>query len=62
MGLQQARLVGERLKDVCFTHIFSSDLSRANQTAQTVMDVNNIKQSAITKDKRLRERVSFLLQ
>ena len=60
VGLQQATLVGKRLQNECFTHIFSSDLSRASQTAQTILDVNKIKKADILQDKRLRERVKML--
>ncbi|XP_071136303.1 uncharacterized protein [Mytilus edulis] len=62
VGLQQAALVGRRLQNECFTHIFSSDLSRASQTAQTILDVNKIKKADVLQDKRLRERKFGMLE
>ena len=40
-GLNQARLVGERLKDKKFDLVISSDLKRAKQTAQIIVDLNH---------------------
>ena len=62
VGLKQAELVGQRLENESFTHVFTSDLSRANQTAQAIVSVNRSKTTDITKDKRLRERVYTCLQ
>lgn len=38
MGLQQARQLARRLKDVAFTTLYSSDLGRAHQTARCIAD------------------------
>ena len=40
-GLNQARLVGERLKNKKFDLVISSDLKRAKQTAEIIVDLNN---------------------
>lgn len=55
VGFEQAHLVALRLQGDTFTHIFSSDLSRAAQTAQAIADANPCTCS-IKQDKRLRER------
>ena len=52
LGRQQAILVGQRLKDTNFDMAFSSDLSRAYDTASAIIG-NSV---AITKDPLLRER------
>jgi broad specificity phosphatase PhoE len=57
LGEQQAQLVAERLQNERFTHIFSSDLSRAYETARAISDNNKVCRCDITLDKRLRERV-----
>ena len=40
-GLNQARLVAEKLKNIKFDIAISSDLKRAKQTATTIVDLNN---------------------
>ncbi|KAL8586651.1 hypothetical protein ACOMHN_040159 [Nucella lapillus] len=56
-GLTQARLVAFRLRNEKFTHIFTSDLSRAAWTAQIIAEASTVSQcSVIYKDPRLRER------
>ncbi|KAK3096558.1 hypothetical protein FSP39_001288 [Pinctada imbricata] len=55
-GHVQAGLVAERLKDRWFTHAFTSDLARANQTAETIMKENRVSSIDLQRDKRLRER------
>lgn len=40
-GLNQARLVGEKLKNTKFDVAISSDLKRAKQTAKAIVDANN---------------------
>ncbi|XP_053283231.1 probable fructose-2,6-bisphosphatase TIGAR A isoform X2 [Pleuronectes platessa] len=41
VGLQQAEAAGRYLKDVEFSHVFVSDLLRAQQTAETIMKHNS---------------------
>lgn len=57
VGIQQAKLVGVRLQNERLTHVFASDLLRAAQTAQAIVEANKVYVNAIIKDKRLRERV-----
>ena len=38
LGLQQARQLARRLKDVAFSTLYSSDLGRAHQTARCIAD------------------------
>ncbi|KAF6738017.1 putative fructose-2,6-bisphosphatase TIGAR A [Oryzias melastigma] len=40
-GLQQAEAAGRYLKDVKFSHVFASDMLRAKQTAETIMQLNS---------------------
>ncbi|XP_067673895.1 uncharacterized protein [Haliotis asinina] len=56
VGIQQARLVGVRLQNERLTHVFASDLLRAAQTAQAIVEANKVYVNAVIKDKRLRER------
>ncbi|XP_053572185.1 fructose-2,6-bisphosphatase TIGAR [Bombina bombina] len=57
IGLKQADAAGRFLSNVNFTHVFSSDLTRAKQTTSNILK-NNIhcKDITITYDARLRER------
>ncbi|KAM9807763.1 putative fructose-2,6-bisphosphatase TIGAR A [Neosynchiropus ocellatus] len=41
IGLQQAKAAGEFLKHVHFSHVFVSDMLRAQETAQTITEVNS---------------------
>jgi len=56
-GEKQAQLVAARLECERFTHIFSSDLSRASETARIIAEANKVSNTPIVMDKRLRERV-----
>ncbi|KAK3791427.1 hypothetical protein RRG08_046579 [Elysia crispata] len=56
LGEEQARLVGMRLKDQCFRHVFSSDLTRAANTAKKILAENRSTACGLTLDHRLRER------
>ncbi|GFS17967.1 fructose-2,6-bisphosphatase TIGAR [Elysia marginata] len=56
MGEEQARLAGKRLKDQRFTHVFSSDLARAANTARKILAENTNTTCNLTLDQRLRER------
>ncbi|RUS83870.1 hypothetical protein EGW08_008351 [Elysia chlorotica] len=56
LGEEQARLVGRRLNDQRFTHAFSSDLSRASNTARKILQENLGTACELTLDRRLRER------
>ncbi|XP_063784545.1 fructose-2,6-bisphosphatase TIGAR [Pseudophryne corroboree] len=56
-GFKQADAAGRFLSLVKFTHVFSSDLIRAKQTAYTIMKNNQYSEDInITYDPRLRER------
>jgi probable phosphoglycerate mutase len=52
-GLQQARQLARRLKDVSFTALYSSDLGRAHQTARCIADASG---HEVISDAALRER------
>ena len=52
-GLQQARQLARRLKDVAFSVLYSSDLGRAHQTARCIADLTG---HEIIADRDLRER------
>jgi probable phosphoglycerate mutase len=52
-GLEQARKLARRLKDVAFTALYSSDLGRAHQTARCIADATG---HDIIADQGLRER------
>ncbi|XP_073506056.1 fructose-2,6-bisphosphatase TIGAR [Phyllobates terribilis] len=57
IGFMQAEAAGRFLSDVRFTHVFSSDLIRAKQTACTIMKNNKPSEEIrINYDARLRER------
>jgi probable phosphoglycerate mutase len=53
LGLQQARQLAQRLKNVAFTTLYSSDLGRAHQTARCIADATG---HEIVVDAELRER------
>ncbi|XP_004692914.1 PREDICTED: fructose-2,6-bisphosphatase TIGAR [Condylura cristata] len=56
-GFQQAAAAGTFLKNVRFTHIFSSDLMRTKQTMHGILEKSNVcKDLTVTYDSRLRER------
>ncbi|XP_013413023.1 fructose-2,6-bisphosphatase TIGAR isoform X2 [Lingula anatina] len=56
VGLKQAQLAASRLQYEPFTHVFSSDLSRARQTAQIIVEGSKACKCPISQDARLRER------
>lgn len=56
VGLEQARLVAQRLQKESFTHIISSDLSRAKETAEAIVQTNTASSCPLNFDERLRER------
>jgi 2,3-bisphosphoglycerate-dependent phosphoglycerate mutase len=53
LGLQQARQLAARLKNVAFTALYSSDLGRAHQTARCIADATG---HEVITDVSLRER------
>jgi probable phosphoglycerate mutase len=53
LGLQQARLLARRLKNVRFAALYASDLGRAHQTARCIADETG---HEIVADRGLRER------
>ncbi|XP_007902363.1 fructose-2,6-bisphosphatase TIGAR [Callorhinchus milii] len=56
-GFKQAEAAGKCLSDAKFTHVFSSDLQRAKQTASTILLKNNHGSDLeLILDQRLRER------
>jgi broad specificity phosphatase PhoE len=58
-GLRQAEAVAERLARIAFTIVYSSDLSRAYDTARVIADRTG---KDIIRDPRLRERNAGILQ
>lgn len=56
IGLEQAELLGKHLQQQRFTHVYSSDLSRAKQTALSILEKNQVTSGPIVEDQRLRER------
>lgn len=56
IGMEQAQLLGKHLQQQKFTHVYSSDLSRAKQTALSILEKNNVTPGPIVEDQRLRER------
>lgn len=56
VGLEQARLVAQRLQKESFTHIITSDLSRAKETAEAIVQTNTASSCPLNFDERLRER------
>ncbi|XP_050047662.1 fructose-2,6-bisphosphatase TIGAR-like isoform X1 [Dermacentor andersoni] len=56
IGLEQAELLGKHLQQQRFTHVYSSDLSRAKQTAMSILEKNRVTPGPIIEDQRLRER------
>src|SRR5918996_6105843 len=52
-GLEQARKLARRLKDVAFTALYSSDLGRAHQTARCIADATG---HDVIAERGLRER------
>ena len=55
VGVEQAKSVGSRLKEIKFDHIYSSDLIRARTTAELIREELDFKPS-LTEIKALRER------
>lgn len=56
-GFKQAAAAGIFLKDVKFTHVFSSDLKRTKQTVHGILEKNKFcKDVTVKYDSRLRER------
>jgi 2,3-bisphosphoglycerate-dependent phosphoglycerate mutase len=53
LGLQQARQLARRLKEVAFSALYASDLGRAHQTARCIADATG---HEIVADRDLRER------
>eukprot|EP00095_Tigriopus_kingsejongensis_P010987 maker-scaffold281_size224178-snap-gene-1.25 protein:Tk10987 transcript:maker-scaffold281_size224178-snap-gene-1.25-mRNA-1 annotation:"fructose- -bisphosphatase tigar" len=56
LGRTQAGVAGEALKDVPFQAYFSSDLSRARETAEIIQRLNSTPQGSIVAMASLRER------
>ena len=42
LGKKQSIAIAERLKDIPFTHLYSSDLGRAIQTAEYISEICNV--------------------
>jgi len=55
-GIKQAHLLAQRLQTQNFSHVFASDLSRAKQTAQAILEKSFHCRASIVHDTRLRER------
>jgi len=58
VGMQQVQMVGESLKGVRFDRAFSSDLSRATKTAETILAHHP--EVRLERRIELRERVSLV--
>ncbi|XP_052496008.1 fructose-2,6-bisphosphatase TIGAR isoform X2 [Budorcas taxicolor] len=59
-GFKQAAAAGIFLKDVKFTHVFSSDLKRTKQTVHGILEKNKFcKDVTVKYDSRLRERLKM---
>ncbi|BFZ24975.1 hypothetical protein BsWGS_28014 [Bradybaena similaris] len=56
LGSKQAQLLAMRLKNDRFTHMFSSDLARAADTARAIAEANKSFTAELILDRRLRER------
>ncbi|XP_059165418.1 fructose-2,6-bisphosphatase TIGAR-like isoform X2 [Physella acuta] len=56
LGQRQAQLLGLHLQDFKFTHMFTSDLTRAADTAKAIAQANRQSHCSLKTDKRLRER------
>ncbi|CAL1544138.1 unnamed protein product [Lymnaea stagnalis] len=56
LGHTQAKLVAERLQNIQFLLMFSSDLARAADTARAIESCNTVSTCGLILDKRLRER------
>lgn len=55
-GMRQAQLLGAKLENELFTHVYCSDLNRAHHTCEIIMKQNKTSKVEINVDKRLRER------
>lgn len=55
-GLAQVDLLGDRLQNQRYTHVFASDLVRAQQTVNTIIGKSLFVKCAVISDERLRER------
>lgn len=61
-GQHEAKLAGEKLKDYNFDKAYTSDLKRAQQTLNIILDTLHEKNIPIEKDKALNERMYGDLQ
>jgi len=61
-GCCQARLCSMRLQNEMFTHVYCSDLKRALQTCELMLDQNEQTKCEVVIDKRLRERKLGVVQ
>ncbi|XP_023212457.1 fructose-2,6-bisphosphatase TIGAR B-like isoform X2 [Centruroides sculpturatus] len=55
-GRRQSMLLGQRLQDEAFTHVYTSKLSRAIQTAECILEKNKHSKPEIMMDEILAER------
>ena len=58
LGHRQAQLVGAKLHNVHFSHMYSSPLRRAADTAKAIVSANTVSTGSLVMDDRLKERVS----
>ena len=59
-GLIQAKLIGERLKEVNFNRIYVSDLNRTIQTAEMIIKYHPL--TELIYEKRIREKSGGVLE
>ncbi|GFY78911.1 fructose-2,6-bisphosphatase TIGAR [Trichonephila inaurata madagascariensis] len=55
-GLHQAELLGIHLQNQQYSHVYASDLTRAMQTAESIIRQNKSYKASLLRDHRLRER------
>lgn len=55
-GTAEARDAGQKIKDITFSHLFTSALKRAHETARLALESAGIKSLPTTADKALNER------
>jgi broad specificity phosphatase PhoE len=62
IGCLQSQALGRRLQNHCFSHIYTSDLKRAVETARQIRSINRVSPCEIQFDSLLRERMYGIAQ
>lgn len=55
-GIAEARAAGQKIRDITFSHLFTSALKRAQETARIALESAGIKSLPTTSDEALNER------